>query len=247
MRLPTLALLFATAALAPAVAEMPLTEAERAAIHAEVRAYLIENPEILMEMVAILEGRQQTAQAEGDRALVAQHADAIFSDGYSFVGGNPEGSITIVEFVDYQCGFCRRAHPEVTAMLADDGDIRRVVKEFPILGPGSELAARAAVATLIAAGPESYERLNHALMGLDGPVTETSLDATMRTVGLDPATIRKGMQAPEVTRRLAETRDLAQALGIEGTPAFVVGTDMLRGYVPRAEIEAMVAALRAGD
>ena len=121
-------------------------------------------------MIALLEAEAAGATAaDRPRRSSPPTRDAIFDDGFSFVGGNPEGSVTIVEFLDYQCGFCRRAHPEVRELIAADGDIRWIVKEMPILGPGSELAARAAVATLIAEGPEAYAALHDRLMRLEGP------------------------------------------------------------------------------
>jgi protein-disulfide isomerase len=234
----------------PAPAEMrpgAVTDEERAALREEVRAYLLENPELLTEMIALLEAQQKAAAAENDRTLVAENHEAIFDDGFSFVGGNPDGAVTIVEFLDYQCGFCRRAHPEVQELLTADGDIRWIVKEMPILGPGSELAARAAVATLIAEGPEAYVGLNDRLMRLEGQVTDESLDATLTAAGLDPAAIRAGMTDPEVDRRLAETLALAARLEISGTPTFVFDNRMVRGYVPLAQMQAMVEELRATD
>lgn len=240
-------ILAATCATAPAGAQQAMSESERAAFGAEVRAYLLENPEILVEMLALLEERQQAGAAADEGALIAQNAEAIFEDGYSYVGGNPEGSVTVVEFSDYQCGFCRRAHPEVQELVSSDGDIRLIVKEMPILGPGSELAARAAVAALIEAGPEAYARLNDALMSIEGPVTEASLDAALRKASLDPAAIRPHLQDDEVSRRLAETQALADALQISGTPTFVFGDRMLRGYVPIDAMRELVAELRAPE
>ncbi len=218
----------------PLRAEM--TEAERTELRAEIRAFLLENPDILTEMVAALEARQQETTAERDRQLIAEHAAALFDDGFSFVGGNPEGGVTIVEFLDYQCGYCRRAHPDIMELIAGDGDIRWIVKELPILGPASELAARAAIATLITAGPDAYRALNDRLMRLDGPVTDASVDAALRGEGLDPEAVRARMDDAEVTRRIEATMTLAQDLAIQGTPSFVFKDRMLRGYVP---IEAM--------
>jgi protein-disulfide isomerase len=241
------ALALAAALPAPAEAPAEMSEAERAALHAEIRAYLLANPELLTEMLAILEAREQAAQAEADQTLVATHAPAIFDDGYSFVGGNPDGAFTVVEFLDYQCGFCRRAHPDLSRLIAEDGDIRWIVKELPILGPGSELAARAAVATLIAEGPERYAALNDRLMRLDGQVTDASLDAALAAEGLDATAIRAGMQDAEIGRRLDQTRALAQTLGISGTPTFVFENRMVRGYLPLDRMQDLVAELRAAD
>jgi protein-disulfide isomerase len=223
----------------------PFSETDRAALHAEIRAYLLEHPEIVMEMIQLLEEKQRVATEEGDRALIASNAPQIFDDGFSWVGGNPEGSFTVVEFLDYQCGFCRKAQPELTEMIESDGDIRLIVKEMPILGPGSELAARAAVATLITRGPEAYATLHDRLMELKGEITDVSLDQALAEVGLDPAAIRPAMQDPEVDRRLAATRELAATLAISGTPTFVFDDRMVRGYLPLAQMRDLVGEVRA--
>jgi protein-disulfide isomerase len=229
----------------PEVQSSPFTPGERMALHAEIREYLLANPELLMEMIQLLEQKQQAEGAANDRTLVAANAAEIFEDGFSWVGGNPEGSITIVEFLDYQCGYCRRAQPEVGELLSSDGDIRLIVKEMPILGPGSELAARAAVATLIAEGPEAYAKLHERLMAIPGQITDQSLDAALTDLGFDPAAIRTAMQNPEVERRLAATRGLAEKLAIVGTPTFVFENRMVRGYLPLEQMRGLVADLRA--
>jgi protein-disulfide isomerase len=229
----------------PSLQSSPFTEAERTALHAEIRQYLLANPQLLMEMMQTLEQQQQVQAAENDRELVAAHASEIFDDGFSWVGGNPEGSITVVEFLDYQCGYCRRAQPDVSQLLETDGDIRLVVKEMPILGPGSDLAARAAVATLISEGPEAYERLHARLMTLSGEITDASLDKALAETGLDPDALRVAMADPEVDRRIASTRALAEKLGISGTPTFVVDDRMVRGYLPLAQMQALVQEVRS--
>jgi protein-disulfide isomerase len=235
---------------APAAAQQqssPFTEGERAALHAEIRAYLLEHPELLLEVIQKLEAQQQAEMTESDQALIAANAAAILDDGFSHVAGNPEGGLTVVEFLDYQCGYCRRAHPEIAELVASDGDIRLIVKEMPILGPGSELAARAAVATLIAEGPEAYDALHDRLMRLEGQVDDARLDALLAELGHDPAAIRDGMDDPEVDRRLAETRALAERLAISGTPTFVVGDRMLRGYLPPEAMQSLVAEARGAE
>lgn len=220
------------------------SDASRSTLRSEIRAYLLENPEILMEMVALLEAREQELKTSADRELVALNADALFADGFSFVAGNPNGSLTLVEFVDYQCGFCRRAHPDVRALVDSDGDIRLIIKELPILGPGSELGARAAISALILIGGDAYLRVNDELMGLTVPISEETLDRTLIEADLDPAEIRAGMYDPEVTRRLRETQALAQLLEITGTPTFVVESSVVRGYLPLADMRNLVAELR---
>ena len=111
-----------------------LTDAERAAFRAEVRAYLLENPEVLQEAIGVLQQREQQAQTVSDTQLIVEYSEELFNDRHSFVGGNPAGDITIVEFLDYRCGYCKRAFPEIEALIAADANIRFVVKEYPILG-----------------------------------------------------------------------------------------------------------------
>ena len=230
----------------PATADLlDMTDDERAAFRQEVRDYLLENPEVLMEAIAILEQRQAEEQIAADEALVADHAEALFSDGTSWVGGNPEGDVTVVEFLDYRCGYCRRAHPEVNDLVEADGDIRYVVKEFPILGEQSVLASRFAIATKNIAGDEAYKQVHDALMTLRSDVTEPALERLAEELELDAAAILDGMDAPEVAEEIDANRALAQSMGISGTPTFVVGDQMLRGYLPLDQMMLVVDEARA--
>ncbi|WP_295314077.1 thioredoxin domain-containing protein, partial [Roseobacter sp.] len=152
-----------------------MSDEERAEFGAQVRAYLLENPQVIMEAVNALEEQRAAAQAEADLSLVSDNADALFNDGFSWVGGNPDGDITVVEFMDYRCGFCKRAVSEVETLLRNDGNIRFIVKEFPILGEESVLASRFAMATKDVAGDEAYKAIHDALMAYGGPVDIASL------------------------------------------------------------------------
>ncbi|PZQ49188.1 MAG: disulfide bond formation protein DsbA [Rhodovulum sulfidophilum] len=243
---PLLALAGAPGAMAEDQAKpgLDMSPAEREAFQSEIRDYLLANPEILNEMVRVLDQRQKAQASMSDRELVAKNADAIFDDGYSWVTGNPEGGFTLVEFLDYQCGYCHKAMPELTELLSSDGDIKMIVKDFPILGPGSELAARATTATMIAEGPEAYGRLHDVLMAGKGQITDESLDRAMKKADLDPKAIRAAMEDPEVDRRIAANRALADQLAITGTPTFVFQSDMVRGYVALADMRKIVDELR---
>ncbi len=222
-----------------------LSDAERDAFRAEVRAYLLDNPEVLMEAIGVLEDRQAAAEGERDAMMVAANANALFSSAFDVVLGNPEGDITIVEFMDYRCGYCRRAHPEVADLLEFDDDIRLVVKELPILGEQSLLASRFAIATRIALGDEAYITVHDALMEMRGDVTEPSLMALAGELGLDGAEIMAAMDDPLVMQTIEYNHGLAQTLGISGTPSFVFGDQMVRGYVPLDGMQQIVAMLRA--
>ncbi len=231
------------ASLALPAAAMDLTElsdAERAQFRAEVRAYLMENPEVIMEAVDALREKEANAQAQADVDLVSVNAKAIFDDGYSWVGGNPEGDITLVEFLDYRCGYCKKAHDEVAKLLKKDGNIRLIVKEFPILGEQSVLASRFAVAVKQVAGDDSYKAMNDALMAFRGDVTPASLRRMASTFGLDMDAIEAVMDSDAVTQEIAETRALAQRLQITGTPTFVMKDELLRGYLPYDQMKALL-------
>ena len=217
-----------------------MTDEERASFRAEVRAYLLDNPQVIMEAVAVLEERQAMAQAHADLSLVAENAPDIFDDGYSYVGGNPNGDITLVEFIDYRCGYCKRAHDEVAKLLAADGNIRLIIKEFPILGDQSVLASRFAVATKKIAGPAAYKAIGDALMTQNANVTLRSLRRMASTLGLDTNAIEAHQNSEDVRREIAQTRALAQRLKISGTPTFVLQDELLRGYLPFDEMLALV-------
>ena len=221
-----------------------MSAAEREAFRAEVRAYLLENPEVLMEAIAILEQRQTEEQIEADRQKVAMNGAELFEDPDSWVGGNPEGDITIVEFMDYRCGYCRRAHPEVTALIEGDGNIRYVVKEFPILGEESVAAARFALAVRSVAGDGAYADVHDRLMTARGTMNEETFARIGEELGLDTEAILVEMGSPEIDRILAENMALARALEISGTPTFVFETDLVRGYVPLESMQGIVQAIR---
>lgn len=217
-----------------------MTEGERAAFGDAVREYLLENPQVIMEAVQVLEARQAEAQTQADAALVSDNAAAIFEDGYSFVGGNPDGDITLVEFLDYRCGYCRRAHPEVAMLLEMDGNIRLIVKEFPILGEQSVMASRFAIAAKQIGGGEAYKAVSDTLMEFSGDITLPALERMATTLGLDADAITARMNSEEVTREIQETRALAQRLQISGTPTFVLEDELLRGYLPYDQLSIIV-------
>lgn len=226
----------------------PMTEAEREAFRAEVRAYLLEHPEVIFEAVAEFERRNQEQQASMDATLVELNAADIFADGHSWVSGNPEGDLTLVEFMDYRCGYCRRAHPQVLELLATDGNIRLVVKEFPILGPDSELMSRFAVAVHQLGGDAAYGVVHERLMVWEGDFFEDDIRTLATEVSLDGEAVRARMSGPEVDAVLAENAALARRLQISGTPTFVMGAgetgELMRGFLPLQALQAAAERLR---
>ncbi|WP_420342697.1 DsbA family protein [Paenirhodobacter sp.] len=238
------ALLAMTALPAHALDLSAMTEAEKAAFGQAVKDYLMENPQVLVEAINKLEERQAAAEAQNDKQLVATNAKEIFEDGHSWVGGNPEGDVTIVEFMDYRCSYCKKAYSEVDQLLKKDGKIRFVVKEFPILGPQSELAARFAVAVQQVAGDAAYAQIHDDLMTFRGDFTLESLKRLAESRKLDSDALFKRMNEEEVSNVLRANYKLAERMNISGTPAFVIGGDMLRGYAPLPQMQKIVADQR---
>ncbi len=222
-----------------------MSDAEKAEFGAQVREYLLENPEVIIEAINILEQRNAATQELADRELVAANAEELFNDGYSWVGGNPDGDITLVEFMDYRCGYCRRAVPEVASLLAEDGNIRLVIKEFPILGDASVLSSRFAVATKHVAGDDAYKQVHDALLEFSGEPSEVTLRRISDGLALDSDAIIAAMDSDRVTDEITRTRALAQRMQISGTPSFVLGTEMLRGFLPADQMKQIADGVRA--
>ena len=222
--------LFATQSFALDLSKM--SAAERALLQEEIRLYLLENPEIIMEAVEVLRKKEQQAAIQSDFELVKKNKKAIFEDGFSFVGGNPNGDITLVEFVDYRCGYCKKAHNEVEKLLNTDGNIRFMIKEFPILGEDSLVLSKFALAVKIVHGDEMYKLVHDILIKMKSPPSEKAFDQIMSNINLDANLVKNAMESNEVNGMIAYTRTLAERLKISGTPTFVMNDELIRGYVP---------------
>jgi len=240
--------LIAALSLAAPAAMAQMTDAERSTLRTEIRAYLMDNPEVIFEAVAEFERRTAMAQTDMDTTLVEINADELFFDAHSWVGGNPEGDLTLVEFVDYRCSFCRQAFPEMMTFVAEDANVRLVIKELPILSPESELMSRFAISVLQLGDAERYLAAHEALIGWTDPVTEVTLGALATELGLDPGAVFARMRTSAVTTVLAENRSLAQRLQISGTPTFAMGTaaggELVRGFRRADHLAGLAAQLR---
>lgn len=217
---------------------------EKSAFGDAVREYLMANPEVLIESINVLETRRAAEAAANDDQLVAANKDALFNDDQSWVGGNPDGDLTMVEFIDYRCGVCRRFNDEVRDVVAKDGNIRLILKEFPILGQDSENSARFAVAVRQIAGDAAYQKAHEALISLREPATIEALRKVANDIGVDPDEVINLMNTEDVTAVLRANRQLAERMAIQGTPTFVIGDQLLRG-VPQSGLAAAVESIRA--
>ncbi len=245
LRLSAAAMLCGTLTLsAQAFDVSAMSDEERAAFGEEVRAYILENPGIIMEAYALYQQEQEAAQTATDAEMIAANAEAIFNAPYDVAYGNPEGDIVMVEFSDYRCGYCKKAYPDVNALLEKDGNIKLIVKEFPILGDASVLAGRFALATKYVAGEDKYKEVHHALMAARADITEGYLRRLAGDFDIDADAVFAALESDEVNAELQANYELAQAMQISGTPSFVMEDMLLRGYVPYDAMVEIVAEVR---
>lgn len=216
-------------------------ELDEARIKALVYEAIRENPGIVMEAVRLLEEQQQQAQAAAASEVLGTIRDRLEQDPNAPVLGNPEGDVTVVEFFDYNCPYCRRAMPQVDALIEQDENVRLVYREWPILGDGSVFAARAALA---ARKQGKYEAFHEAMMGMTGRAEEASVMRIAGEVGLDTDQLRADMQAPEVDEHIQTSMELTRALGFTGTPSFVIGDELIGGLVEADVLAEHVQAVR---
>jgi protein-disulfide isomerase len=215
--------------------------ARRQEIETVIREYLRVHPEVVMEALQEMERRQQEAQKRQRAEAVRTYLTELTQDPGSPVGGNPQGQVTIVEFFDYQCGYCKRVTVEIKKLLQTDSDVRLVYRALPILGPVSVFSARAALA---AHRQGKYEPLHAALMETNERLTEQKVLQLAAQVGLDVAQLEKAMADPTVAAALDRNFDLQRKLNIQGTPALVVGMEFIPGAADVATLKKLVEQAR---
>jgi len=208
-----------------------------------VREYLLANPEILLEVQSALEEKMKAQQAAASQQVITDAADQIFhqaSDGFI---GNPDGDVTIVEFFDYNCGYCKRALNDMEALLAKDNNLRFVLKEFPILGPDSH-AAHVVSKAFQKLQPAKYGDFHRRLLGSQGRANEETAIRIAVELGADEAALREAMKDPAIEASFAETYNLASRLQISGTPSYVVGQEVVYGALGADHLSEKIEATR---
>lgn len=202
-----------------------------------VRSYLLENPEVIIEAINILQQREQAQQQANEGQTLSQLGDELTGSENDPVGGNPDGSITLVEFFDYNCGYCKRASSTVQSLVDANPDLRIVYKEFPILSETSVTAARASLA-LSALYPEKYEVFHHRMLDYPGSLRQDSdVWKVIADMDVDVEAVREESQASWIQETLSRNQQLARQLNVTGTPTFIVGDSVLRGAYPQADIQ----------
>lgn len=230
-----------------ALAVAPAATAEtidRPEVEQIVREYILQNPEIVREALVELENRAQRAQAEARSAAIAVEQDALLTSDNDVVLGNPEGDVTLVEFFDFNCGYCKRALPDVQALIAADSQLRVVLKDFPILGPGSVGAAKVVLAVKRQGDEEIARDLHVRLLQLQGQVNEERALSLAQDLGLDVDRIKEDMEDPAIEVLISSNLALAQRLGLTGTPSFIVGDQIIEGAVGEAPLAEAIRSVR---
>jgi protein-disulfide isomerase len=246
---PLAAALFACAiALPTAASAQSFSPAQRGEIETIIREYLLSHPEVLKDVIAEMEKREAAADLEKHRAAVADNHETIFNSTRQVTIGNAQGDVTLVEFFDYNCGYCKRALSDMMDLMKGDTKLRVVLKEFPVLGEGSTQAAQVAVAVRMQdkTGGKKYLEFHQKLLGGRGQADKARALAVAKEVGMDMGRLEKDMASEEVKTTLAESFKLAEAMGLNGTPSYVVGTDVVVGAIGLDALREKVSAARCG-
>ena len=223
--------------------EQGLTPTMEDEIKLMIESYISENPEILLEAIESLRQRDAEKRQGGVKKAIRAKRDELKNSPYSPTGGNPKGDVTIVEFSDYRCPFCKRMMPVTKKLIKEDGNIRIVYKEFPILGTVSTYAAQAALAAWYTQ-PGKYEAFHEAILAARGDMTEERVLAIADDVGLDSDAIEKAMIRPEVNKEIQRNLKLAAELNITGTPTYIIGRELVPGAVSFEDLKGFVAEAR---
>ncbi len=232
---------------ASASSAQSISGAQRSEIEKIIREYLIQHPEVLQEAMAELEKKQAADEAAKAQAAVKDNAETIFNSSRQVVTGNPQGDVTFVEFFDYNCGYCKRAMEDMFALMKSDPKLKVVLKEFPVLGPGSVEAARVAVAVRMQDKTgKKYMDFHQKLLTGRGQADKARALAVAKEVGLDVPRIERDMASDEVKVTLEESLKLAEKLGLNGTPSYVIGENVVIGAVGLSELKGKINAARCG-
>jgi protein-disulfide isomerase len=224
-----------------------ISGAQRSEIEKIIHEYLVQHPEVLQEAMAELEKKQAADEATKNQAAVKDNAETIFNSSRQVVTGNPKGDVTFVEFFDYNCGYCKRAMDDMFALMKNDPKLKIVLKEFPVLGPGSVEAARVAVAVRMQDKTgKKYIEFHQKLLGGRGQADKARALAVAKEVGMDVARIERDINSDEVRQTLEESLKLAEKLGLNGTPSYVIGPNVVVGAVGVDKLKENVNTARCG-
>jgi len=229
---------------APSGHSQSFTDDQREEIEQIISEYLVKHPQILEDMIVALEASRNQEAAEKAKLGLEENHDALFNPDPAVVAGNPDGDVTVIEFFDYRCGYCRASVDNLRKLIREDPNVRLILRDYPVLGPASLMASQAA----LAAGRQGrYVDFHWAIMTIDEAVTEESIFAVAEKLGLDIARMKKDMASDDIAEEIGENIKLADALGINGTPNFIFGKEIVPGAIPYEHMVELVKEARDGD
>jgi protein-disulfide isomerase len=208
-----------------------------------VHDYLKRHPEAVAEALQSFQEKQEQARDAAAQAAIGTETDKLYHDAASPVVGNPNGKETLVEFFDYSCHYCKQIHPDLQTLLKDDHDLKIIYKDFPILGPGSVLAAKAALAAKM---QDKYVPMHDALLDFKGQFDDTAIQQIASNVGLDYTKLKTDMDSPAVSQQISDNMALADKLNIHGTPSMIINHQFVGGALPLDELKAKLAQNKDG-
>jgi protein-disulfide isomerase len=241
--------LFALALFAapPSASAQAFSDGQRGEIETIIKNYLVSHPEVLEDAMTELNKRQAAAEAEKHEASVAQNSDTIFNSPRGVLLGNKDGDVTFVEFFDYNCGYCKRAMADMLDLMKSDSKLKVVLKEFPVLSQGSVEAAQVAVAVRMQdPGGKKYLDFHQKLLGGRGPADKARAIAAAKDAGLDVGRLEKDLANPEVKATIEENFKLAEAMGMNGTPSYVIGKEIVVGAIGLDGLREKIGMARCG-
>jgi protein-disulfide isomerase len=243
MRIAILALLcLAAACITPARAADPLTPDQTKAVERLIHDYIVKHPEVLLEAIQTAEDREKADKIAKAEQSIRQRHDELYNDPDTQIGGNPKGDVTIVEFFDYRCPYCKQVQPLLESLIKSDPQLRVAYREFPILGPASTYASKMALASRIQG---KYAAFHNAMMETKGNIDEKIIDTVAASVGIDIAKAKTDMAAPAVQAVIKKSFDLADAINVNGTPAFIIAGKLYPGAMTLEELKKLIADARA--
>ena len=205
-----------------------------------IRQFLIENPEVIFEAIENYENQKIKEAQKLEKKLIQKYSDLLFEDNYSFIGGNKEGSITIVAFIDYKCGYCKKAHIEVSELISNNSELKYIMKEYPILGSESILASKIAIHILLNQGDKVYREFNDKLLKYNGTLSVSNIEKIIQLSGGAPVNVEAIIKDNKINLILKNNQLLANELGVQGTPTFIIGNQIIRGYKPKNVLQEII-------
>ncbi|MGO9673786.1 MAG: DsbA family protein [Methylocella sp.] len=234
---------FALIAVAPARAD-EFSAAQKTEIESIIKSYLLKNPEILRDTATALEEREKQAETTARQQIIGDPSSALFDVSNQAVIGNPNGAVTLIEFFDYNCGYCKRALGDLARLMKDNPDLRVILRDLPILAPGSVDAAKIANAATLQLKGDKFWQFHQKLLGSHGPVGKAEAVAAAKDFGADVDKLTKDSEQPAVKAAIAQSTELAKNLAITGTPSYVIGEEVVIGAVGYADLQAKILNVR---